>query len=122
MPLTKGSVLIVEDNLIVALDLEELFQAHGAERVEISGSVADAIEKINTIHFDVCLLEFMIGAENTIPVAELLRSKGIPFLFTTAYSSETLGRANFADIEMVAKPFVERELVERIALAMRPAS
>nr|WP_295662732.1 HWE histidine kinase domain-containing protein [Polymorphobacter sp.] len=83
----SGTVLLVEDNMIIALDAEDLLLEMGADIVLVSGNVADALDilRIETPSF--ALLDVNLGAEMSWPIADRLRELGIPYVFGTGYGS-----------------------------------
>ncbi|HEX7075173.1 MAG TPA: hypothetical protein VF226_14125, partial [Hyphomicrobiaceae bacterium] len=77
-PLEGRSVLVVEDQLIIALDLEMLLKERGAVAVQLSGSVNDALKSIEAGRPDIAILDVNLGSTTSFPVACELQRLGIP--------------------------------------------
>jgi light-regulated signal transduction histidine kinase (bacteriophytochrome)/CheY-like chemotaxis protein len=97
--------LLVEDNLFIAIDAEDMLHSLGADTVIIASSVAQAIEALEKRALSFALLDVSLGNENSLPVARVLRTRGIPFAFGTGYGEGlSMGEA-FADVPIIAKPY-----------------
>jgi len=110
----KKRALIVEDEVLVAMLIEELLERLGYEVVAISSHLEQALELARTIEVDFALLDVNLNGKQSFPVAEMLRGRGIPFVFATGYGEGTLDGA-FSGVPLVQKPFSRDDL--RAALA-----
>ena len=81
-------LLLVEDQMLIAMDAEAILADAGIGRVVTACSVADALEHIRA-SLDVAVLDVNLGAGTSIPIAEELARRGVPFVFTTGYSGGT---------------------------------
>ncbi len=104
-PLTGRSVLVVEDQLIIALDLEMLLKEQGAVTVQLSGSVEDALRSITSERPDIAILDVNLGSATSFPVARELQRLGIPFIFATGYGNEVEFPPELRAVPLVAKPY-----------------
>jgi len=103
--LLKGRhVLLVEDNMIIAMDGEDVLRDLGAD-VTTAASIARAREAIQHHPIDLAVLDFNLGAETSMPVADLLAERGIPFLFATGYGDGLELPERFAGVTLVKKPY-----------------
>ncbi len=84
-PRLSGLVLVVEDNVLIALDVEDVLVALGAERVVIASNVTEALRLIDIETPSFALLDINLGNEVSWPVAKRLRSLGVRHIFTTGY-------------------------------------
>jgi light-regulated signal transduction histidine kinase (bacteriophytochrome)/CheY-like chemotaxis protein len=99
------SCLLVEDNLFIAIDAEDMLHALGADNVVVVKSVSEAIVAVEKNEFTFALLDLNLGTENSLPIARLLQSGGVPFAFGTGYS-KGIGRSDlFACVPIVSKPY-----------------
>ncbi len=105
----KKRVLIVEDEVLVAMLVEELLERMGFEIAAATSHIDEALELARTLDFDVAMLDINLNGRQSFPVAEVLRSRGIPFLFATGYGESVPGSA-FADVPLVQKPFSREAL------------
>lgn len=108
--LAGKSVLLVEDNLIIAMDGEDILGRLGAERVTTAGTVADALEILVSQRFDLAVLDVNLGNEMSFPIAEKLASEGIDFVFATGYGDGLERRGPLERALVVAKPYTSESL------------
>lgn len=111
----SGMVLLVEDNLIIALDTEEMFRELGADRVEIASSVSDALRLIGEAVPTFALLDLNLGAESSIPVAERLCDLNVPIAFASGYGDTYDLPARLAAYPILDKPYTVTMLREALA-------
>lgn len=111
----RGSALVVEDNMIIAIDEETVLKDLGFGRVEICSSVASAIEALAHERFDFAILDINLGRENSEPVAVHLEEQGVPYIFATGYAEgkENL-RQRFTNASIISKPFTSEQLIETV--------
>lgn len=112
------SLLLVEDQLLIALDVESMLNERGITNVTTSGSVADAVTKLSSMRPDAAVLDVNLGSETSIPIAEELAQRSIPFVFATGYGERGMVPASFEDIPIVRKPYDVDNLAEAIAQVM----
>lgn len=97
-------VLIVEDEMLVALLLEDFLIEFGCTPMGPCGSVAEALKAVGEDAFDLAVLDVNLGGERVYPVADALTERHIPFLFVSGYGEEAIpdGREEW---KVCAKPF-----------------
>ncbi|WP_439816130.1 HWE histidine kinase domain-containing protein [Zavarzinia sp. CC-PAN008] len=105
-----GSVLLVEDNLIIALDGEDMLLGLGAARVETAASVGDALAVIARQPPDIAVLDVNLGRETSFEVAEKLRTLGIPLVFATGYGEALSLPPEFEGVTILKKPYTAEHL------------
>jgi CheY-like chemotaxis protein len=110
----KKRALIVEDEVLVAMLVEELLERLGYEVAAVSSHLEQALELARTVEVDFAMLDVNLNGKQSFPVAEVLRGRGIPFVFATGYGGASLDGA-FAGVPVVQKPFSRDDL--RAALA-----
>lgn len=103
-------VLIVEDEALIALDVEYALQRHGHLAVGPAGSVAEARRLILSSTLDAAILDINLGGEEVFPVADALVDRGIPFLFMTGYGSAVLPPRHGGRL-VATKPFPADRLI-----------
>ncbi len=112
--MNKTRILIVEDEMIVALDLEDRLQAMGYEVLGAVQAGEEAVARATQLHPDLILMDIMLKGEidGIAAAAEINRLFSIPIIFLTASTDEkTLERAKFTGpFAYVLKPFEDREL------------
>ena len=100
-----GNVLVVEDNMIIALDAEVLMEELGAKTVSLASSVDHALRLIESTEFGFALLDVNLGSETSVAIAEKLLSKGVPFTFATGYGETDALRRQFPNAPAIQKPY-----------------
>lgn len=111
--LVKKRLLIVEDEVLVAMLVEELMERMGYEVVAVSSHLEEAVALAGTLSVDFAMLDINLNGKQSFPVAEVLRGRGIPFIFATGYGESALG-SDFADVPVVQKPFSRDALREAL--------
>jgi light-regulated signal transduction histidine kinase (bacteriophytochrome)/CheY-like chemotaxis protein len=104
-PILKGVALLVEDSLIIAMDAEDILTNLGATRVVTASGIAQAIDEIAREDFEVALLDVNLGAETSLPIADALLAKGVPFVFATGYGEQLKLPDAHADAGVIQKPY-----------------
>jgi CheY-like chemotaxis protein len=113
-------VLIVEDELMVALMIEDVLVDFGCITVGPCYSVALALDAARTERFDLAVLDVNLDGEMVYPVAELLVELHIPFLFVSGYGEQAIP-ADHADWKVCAKPFKIADLAAMLSEALEAA-
>ena len=99
-----GDVLIVEDDPIIALDLEDTILRLGVKTVRTAGTVSRALQLIEERAPDFVLLDIGLVREKSFAVAGRLEALGIPFVFVTGYSTDVALPATLAKRPRLPKP------------------
>ena len=103
-------ILVVEDEMIVAMLIEDILTDAGVAVVGPAARVSRALELLEEeTALDGALLDLNLAGEITTPVAEALRSRGIPFAFATGYGAAGVPDT-FAGQPLLQKPFQEHDL------------
>lgn len=113
-------ILLVEDEILVALVLEDSIEGLGHEIVATAGTVQHALDIVKQKRLDLAILDVNVAGQHVFPVADLLAERGIPFCFATGYGKRGL-KAPYQDCPVLMKPFTERQLAEMIARIFAPA-
>jgi len=106
-------VLLVEDELIVAMDLAHLLEDHGWQVLGPAASVQRALQLLKEQLPSVAILDINLRDELVTPVAEALMKQGIPFVVSTAVSNpvEVCGTA-VRGAPVLRKPTDEEQLLQ----------
>lgn len=97
-------VLIVEDELIIAMELERLLRSLGCVPLDAVPTVRKALRVLAAERPDVAVLDVNLQGERVTPVAETLQAKGVPFVLVTGYGSERLTEEALRDAVYLRKP------------------
>jgi CheY-like chemotaxis protein len=79
-------VLIVEDEVLLAMDLERVLEDAGCTSVATAATVDDALEKVREWQPDVVVLDLALRGEKSFPVADTLDDANIPFVIMSGHS------------------------------------
>jgi PAS domain S-box-containing protein len=100
------AVMIVEDEMLVALDLQESITSLGYAVVGPFGALAEAIEGAETQPIDFAILDLNLNGEMTYDLADQLIKRGVPIVFTTGYEADAI-TSRFRDCRVLNKPVVK---------------
>lgn len=112
-------ILLVEDQFLIALELEQVLQKAGCI---VTGPVArlqPALDLARTEAFDFAVLDVNLFGEKVYPVAEMLESRGIPFVLATGYGPSAVPEDR-PDWLVVPKPYDAlkvRDLIVKVLAA-----
>lgn len=101
----SGLVLLVEDNMLLALETETIMLALGASQVAVASNVAQALSLIDMQKPDFALLDVNLGTEMSWPVAERLRSLGVQYIFATGYGDGIQYPIAHQSTPFITKPY-----------------
>ncbi|MFD2236820.1 HWE histidine kinase domain-containing protein [Aureimonas populi] len=110
--------LIVEDNMIIALDAEQLMLDNGMGAVFTAASVAEARKIIDAQAVDVALLDVNLGSETSFPLVADLDERRVPFVFVTGYGEQIDYPAEAGEVRAIKKPFASEELLAALSKAV----
>src|SRR3954466_12545872 len=103
-PLADLRILVVEDEVFLALDIEERLRRLGRAVGGPVGRLERALELARTAALDGALLDVNIKGGFVYPVAEELLAREVPVIFSTGYAPDTLP-PGFRDHPCLRKPF-----------------
>jgi CheY-like chemotaxis protein len=110
-------VLVVEDEILVFMLIESILEDNGCKVLPAASRVAAALEAARSETIDAALLDVNVAGERVYPVAEVLRERGIPFIFLTGYGEGAIDPA-FQGLRVLEKPFREGQLVEELTACL----
>ncbi|MCX7358356.1 MAG: GAF domain-containing protein [Alphaproteobacteria bacterium] len=111
-------VLLLEDQLVIALDAEAMLQSCGVGGVDTTATASEALRTLVATAPDIAVLDVNLGSGNSFPVAEELRRRKIPFIFATGYGDHTIIPKSLADVPVVRKPYDPDALAATMARAL----
>lgn len=117
-----GSVLLVEDNLLIALEVEDSLGLLGASEVHVASSVASALTLIARHRIDFALLDYNLGREQSVRVADELIRLDIPFVFATGYGDTAMIAPQFRDRPILTKPYTHSMMMHAYGQAISHAA
>ena len=102
-------VLVVEDEMTVAMLIEDMVCELSYEVAAVVPRLEDAMRLLDSETFDLAMLDVHLNGKTVFPFAEALQEREIPFLFATAYGARGLPE-EFQDHLVLQKPFGPVEL------------
>jgi two-component system, sensor histidine kinase len=116
----KKNILVVEDEMIVALDIEHQLQSNGYRTFNHAASYEEAVGKINKINPDLVLLDIRLkDGSSGFRIADYAGRKGIPVIFITAstHISDYRKAQSYRPAAIIPKPvdeFLLKESINRV--------
>jgi CheY-like chemotaxis protein len=83
-------ILVVEDEAVIAMLVEDMVLEFGSEMVGPAAKMEEALRLASHAALDGAILDVNVGGAVVFPVADVLRSRGVPIIFATGYGSDGL--------------------------------
>jgi CheY-like chemotaxis protein len=106
---SRCRVLLVEDEALVAMLMEDMLADLDCEIFAAVGRLDEAVAAARTGQFDMAFIDVNLRGVPAWPLADVLRSRAIPFAFVTGYGMAGADPA-YADIPVLQKPFRGQDL------------
>ena len=108
-------VLIAEDEYLLASKMVEEFAKLGVETIGPASTVKRALDLVEHCGpLDAAMLDIKLRNEMIFPVADALRTRGVPFVFTTGYNQKIIPDG-YKDVVRYEKPFDVAEVARVVA-------
>jgi CheY-like chemotaxis protein len=119
-PQPYPAILIAEDEYVFAAEMAAWIEDYCLNPLGPVSSVQAAKDLLDTVDRpDAAILDIQLRGENVYPIARILRTREIPFVFVTGYDRCVLP-PEFRDIPLVSKPTTERQLLPVLQQMMSP--
>lgn len=112
--MTTRKVLLVEDEILIAMMVEEMLVELGFEVIGPATRLKRALEFAHSASFDFAVLDVNLANEQSYPVAQVLVQRQIPFIFATGYGAKGLTE-DFRGSVALQKPFQSTQLARAIS-------
>lgn len=110
--LAGGSIMLVEDEAIVALAVNDSLTDMGFSVVGPFSRISDACRALQDNQVDAAILDVNLAGETVYSLAEMLTARKIPFVFATGYGAESI-ESRFEHIPVLQKP-IEKDMLTRV--------
>lgn len=117
--MTNLRVLIVEDEMTIALLLEEMVEDLGHEVAELAMRLPQALELATTRPLDLAILDVNLDGHMSYPVAEVLEKRGVPYVFATGYGAPGI-EPRYRRGVIIKKPYAMDDIRGAIENALAP--
>ncbi|MFI0847533.1 response regulator [Mesorhizobium sp. IMUNJ 23232] len=103
----------MEDEVLLAMQLEDMLVEMGHVVVNIATRVPEAVKLARDADIDFAVLDINVAGTKSFSVADVLRSRCIPFVFATGYGSAGL-KEGYRDAATLQKPYEASDLTEAL--------
>lgn len=114
--LTNRRILVVEDEFLIAAALCDMLQDASAIVVGPAVSIGQALQLLEGQRIDGAILDINLNGQLSDPIAEVLATRQIPFVFTTGYGAND--RADRFGVAMISKPYSWEQVEECLLRAL----
>jgi DNA-binding response OmpR family regulator len=112
-------ILLVEDESLIAELIVDILTTQGYLVAGPIARIADAMRTVDEEEFDAVVLDVDLAGTSSYPVAAVLASRNVPFVFLTGFGKGGL-RAEYAKRPTVAKPFRPKDLLVALSRVLEP--
>ena len=111
-------VLVIEDESLVAMLLETILEDMGCVVIGPESNIDDGLITANgAASLDAALLDVNVAGREVFPIADALRARGVPFVFSTGYGEAGLPE-HWRGHPTIQKPFTEGAIRDALLKAM----
>jgi CheY-like chemotaxis protein len=117
--------LVLDDEFLIALDIQQILELAGAKHVASVASASEAIELLRREpKFDLAVLDVKLGGAegNSLDVAAMLAKAGTPFVFLTGMRVDNVHAKKFPQAPVVEKPYDALTLLDAAQRALKSAA
>ncbi|MDY0884763.1 hypothetical protein ACFPL7_05035 [Dongia soli] len=119
LPLDGERLLIIEDEVLIALDMEATLLDAGAENVELLTTRREAMANLDGQGYTAAVLDIRVGNGTTYEIALRLNDDNIPFIFCSGQDLSADMRAKLPDAILLRKPVMPSDLIQGILQAIK---
>ena len=101
---TPPRVLIVEDNPLIAMDLEDILEGFGCQVVGPISTLKETLKRLEEEQIDVAVVDYLLEDGNSGPIAETLNERSIPFALCTGAGEGEISSL-FPHTPILSKPY-----------------
>ena len=112
-------VLVVDDEFLIAAQLQCDLTEAGAEVIGPSHTLQDALALAEREHLTAAILDIQLGRDSVGPVAQRLTDRGIPFVFYTGQVHTDPIRTRWPNSKVISKPAIAANLIAAIASVLK---
>ena len=106
-------ILIVEDEMLVAMLIEDVIIDLGHEVAGPAMRLETALEMADTENLDFAILDINLAEKHSFPVADRLSERDIPFIFASGYGASGLNE-RYREARIVQKPFAADQIASTL--------
>lgn len=106
------SVLVAEDDFLIATDIEQVLSAYGCSEVELVSTCEDALARVAGGSYDLVTVDLALGDGSCDRLVALLVERKIPFIYITGFSCHE--HPNLPPAPWLSKPMAEDDILEAV--------
>lgn len=113
--------LVLDDEFLIALDIQQTLELAGAEYVAAVASVPEALALLRgEPEFNLAVLDAKLSAPdiNSLGLAALLAARGTPFIFLTGMRIDDVHAGQFPHAPVIEKPYDRATLLDAVRRAL----
>ena len=114
------SVLIVEDEMLLAMDYEAILKAEGCAVIGPVPREAKALALVEDRHPDLAVLDLNLAGERPVRLAQALAERGVPFVIVSGYGRGQTPEPVFGTAPRLDKPVNAGQLIDALSALVRP--
>jgi CheY-like chemotaxis protein len=109
----KASIFLVEDEALIRMMIADMIEDLGHSVVAEAGTIEEAMPLAQATRFELAILDINVDGRSILPIAEIIESRGLPYIFASGYSTTGLPPP-FAERIVLRKPFLPEKLSQAI--------
>jgi DNA-binding response OmpR family regulator len=110
-------ILVLEDEVLIAMDVEQLCRDNGAADVVVARTLAEIDADRAAMEFHAAIVDVMLDGTSTLDFARHIHERNVPFVFASGYTDLDEIFTAFPDVPVIGKPYSGSDLVEAVAAA-----
>jgi DNA-binding NtrC family response regulator len=118
--MTGTRILVIEDEYLIALEIQSVLADGGFVEVEHAATEEEALLHIEQGGFTAAVADANLYGRGISRIAAALTARAVPFVIVTGYGRESLP-AEVAHAPLVEKPFDSRLLLQAVTRLLAPA-
>lgn len=115
--LAGRSIMLVEDEALVAMDVENALIDAKANVIGPISDIDASVAIARDAHIDAAILDINLNGRDVFPAADLLQARGVPFIFQTGHGQEQDLQDRYPDVPVCQKP-MDIQLLLRVLSAL----
>jgi CheY-like chemotaxis protein len=112
--MTGKRILVIEDEYLVALEMQSVLADAGFAEVEYAATEREALARIEEGGWDAAIADANLNGRGISRIAAALTEHGVPFMIVTGYARESLP-PEVAHVPFLDKPFHAPRLVQTVS-------
>ena len=113
-----ASVLLIEDEALIRMMVADMLVELGHSVAGEASDLQSGLLLVSRPGADAAILDIQLGDDSSVPIAEALRGKGIPFVFASGYGADGVPEG-FRNYPCLEKPFAIEQLERCLATLLR---